>query len=163
MTHICDGKSYTIYTRSYTCKHRLTFLLETLFHNKIRCVYSKINLLNQLVLVFGENSVRRKFRRRKFHSAKFPFGENTVRRIFHSAKIPFDENSVRRKFCWRKFRSAKFPFGKNSIRRKFRSAKIPSAKILSVKIPSAKTPDTLSYELCLFLPHQNTGAAYVMF
>ena len=43
--------------------------------------------------LFGENSVRRKFTRRKFRLAKFPFGENSIRRKFRSAKITFGENS----------------------------------------------------------------------
>ena len=42
--------------------------------------------------IFGENSVRRKFRRRIFLSAKIPFGENSIRRKF-----------LRRKFLRRKF------------------------------------------------------------
>ena len=37
---------------------------------------------------FGKNSVPRKLWRRKFRSAKFPFGENSVRWKFRSAKIP---------------------------------------------------------------------------
>ena len=43
--------------------------------------------------LFGKTSVRRKFRqrnsvRRKIRSAKFPFGESSVWRKLHSAKIP---------------------------------------------------------------------------
>ena len=58
-------------------------------------------------------------------SAKIPFGENaegenSVRRNFLSAKFPFGEISVRRKFRSAKIPSAKIP-----------SAEIPSAKILS--------------------------------
>ena len=35
LTHICDAKSYTVYTRSYTCKHKLRFS-EKVFHIKTR-------------------------------------------------------------------------------------------------------------------------------
>ena len=54
-----------------------------------------------------------------------------------SAKNLFGENSDGENSVRRNFRSAKLPFDGNSFRRKFRSAKIPSAKILSAKIPSA--------------------------
>ena len=68
---MCDKLSFIVYTRSCTYKHKLNFLFETLFHNMILCIYPKVNLWNHVV-VFGEIFVRR-----KFSSAKIPFGENT--------------------------------------------------------------------------------------
>ena len=75
----------------------LTFFFEVLFHNKIRCIYQKLTF--EIIM--------------SYCSAKFPFGEisdgkNPVRRKFHSAKIPFgenifDENSV-----------GEYSFGENS-------------------------------------------------
>ena len=68
-------------------------MLETLIHNEIRYTYLETNFWNHKVVVFGENSVRRNFRRRKFCSVKTLFGENSVTRKFISSKIPFGENS----------------------------------------------------------------------
>ena len=53
--------------------------------------------------IFGENSVGRKFRRRKFHSEKFPFGKNSVRRKFLSEKKKVRRKILRRKYIRRKF------------------------------------------------------------
>ena len=64
---MCDGGSNIVYTCRCTCKHKFIFLLETLFHNIKRCVYSKVKNVKSIFL-----GVRRKFR-----SAKIPFGENS--------------------------------------------------------------------------------------
>ena len=88
---MCDGRSCIVSTQD-------KFLLETLFHNKIRYIYPKTKFRNHNVVVFGENSVRLKFR---------------------SAKFPLDANSFRRKLRLAKFPSTNFPSAKISL------AKIP--------------------------------------
>ena len=59
--------------------------------------------------VYGENSVRRKFR-----TAKIPYGENSLRRKFRTAKNPYGENSYGEKSVRRKIRTAKTPYGEKS-------------------------------------------------
>ena len=53
------------------------------------------------------------------------YGETSVRRKFRTAKFPYGEISVRRKFLRRKIRTAKNPYGENSVQRNFRTAKNP--------------------------------------
>ena len=71
--------------------------------------------------IFGENSVRRKFR------AKIPLGETSFRRKFRSAKIPFGENSAGRNFLRRKLLRRKF------FRRKFLAPTSRSMSLLAVQ------------------------------
>ena len=56
-------------------------------------------------------------------------GESSIRRIFRSAKNPFGDNSVRRKFHSAKIPSAKIP-----------SAKIPSAKFPDTTMEGRRCP-----------------------
>ena len=71
--------------------------------------------------------------------SKFPFGENSS-----SAKFFFGEKSLRQNIL-----SAKFPFGEISFQRKIRSAKILAAKFPSAKIPWAKfLPTTHAITTC---------------
>ena len=111
--HMCNGRSYIVYTRSHTCKHKLNILLETLFHNKIRCIYPKITCEINISWFFGENipfggisdgqnSVPQNFRSAKFPFAEYIVGENYFRRKTLRRKLP------RRKFLRPKFWSRKF-------------------------------------------------------
>ena len=72
------------------------------------------------------------------------YGENSVRRKFRTAKIPYGENSVRRKIRTAKIPTAKTPYGEKSKRWKHRTAKSPTAKI-----PTAKNLQL--YTLLLYL------------
>ena len=49
------------------------------------------------------------FIRRKFLTAKFPFGDNSLRRNFPTVKIPYGEKSEQRNL-----RTVKFPYGEKS-------------------------------------------------
>ena len=70
-------------------------------------------------------------------------GENSVRRKFRTAKLPYGENSVRQNSVRRKVLTAKAPYGKNSILRKIHTAKNPTEKIPTAKNPTAKIPATV--------------------
>ena len=64
------------------------------------------------------------------------YDENSVRWKFHTAKNPYGENSVRRNFCTAKILTAKIPYGKNSVKRKIYTAINPTDKIPTAKIPA---------------------------
>ena len=60
-----------------------------------------------------------------FHSMNRPRNPSieALRRKFRSARTPYGGSSI-----WRKYRTAKFQYGESSIRQKLRTAKIPYGK-----------------------------------
>ena len=68
------------------------------------------------------------------------YGENSVRQKFRTVKYPYDENSVQRKIRTAKIPKAKNPYGKKSVQRRLLTAKNPTAKIPTAKYLTAKNP-----------------------
>ena len=78
----------------------------------------------------------------KTHTKTSLYGETPVRRTYFTAKFPYGETSVRRNFLRRNFPKAKFPYGEISLRQNFLMGYFPMAKLPTVKFPTAKFPVT---------------------
>ena len=75
----------------------------------------KLLLYQYFAFTLVENQIKQRLSwSSKTHTAKFPYGETSVRRTYFTAKFPCGKISVRRNFQRRNFLTAEFPYGKTS-------------------------------------------------
>ena len=115
-------------------------------------IYNIFRFRHTAKIPYGENSVRR-----KFHTTKIPYVEYSVQQKFRTTKSPYGEksycensygkNSYGEKSIWRKFRTLNNPYSENFVRRKVHTANSPTAKTPTAKIHTAKIPATDWHEM----------------